>query len=106
LVYPLRDYHNSIFFIWQEELLIIAKIDILSSSAEERDRAALPVARTDLGRGGYNAWQVDAAVAKVALVRMEIVGRSDGQEGLRRPAAAPLSGRAHLLLNDDGGQQT
>ena len=27
--------------------------------------------------GGYNAWQVDAAVAKVPLLRVEIVKRSD-----------------------------
>jgi hypothetical protein len=75
----------------------IAKIDILSSSAEERERAALPMARTAPGRCGYNAWQVDAAVAKAALLRMEIRQAERRQEGLRRPAA-PLGGRAHLLL--------
>jgi transposase len=31
--------------------------------------------------GGYNAWQVDAAVAKVPLLRMEIVKRSDDVKG-------------------------
>jgi putative transposase len=31
--------------------------------------------------GGYNAWQVDAAVAKAPLLRMEIVKRSDGVKG-------------------------
>jgi transposase len=31
--------------------------------------------------GGYNAWQVDAAVAKVPLLRMEIVMRSDEMKG-------------------------
>ena len=31
--------------------------------------------------GGYNAWQVDAAVAKVPLLRMEIVKRSDDMKG-------------------------
>ena len=31
--------------------------------------------------GGYNAWQVDAAVAKVPLLHMEIVKRSDNVKG-------------------------
>jgi transposase len=31
--------------------------------------------------GGYNAWQVDAAVAKVPLLRTEIVKRSDDVKG-------------------------
>ena len=31
--------------------------------------------------GGYNAWQVDAAVARVPLLRMEIVKRSDETKG-------------------------
>src|SRR3954452_9036092 len=31
--------------------------------------------------GGYNAWQVDAAVAKVPSLRMEIVKRSDNMKG-------------------------
>ena len=31
--------------------------------------------------GGYSAWQVDAAVAKVPLLRMEIVKRSDDKKG-------------------------
>jgi transposase len=31
--------------------------------------------------GGYNAWQVDAAVAKVPLLRLEIVKRSDDTKG-------------------------
>src|SRR6478672_6715271 len=31
--------------------------------------------------GGYNAWQVDAAVAKVPLPRMPIVKRSDDMKG-------------------------
>ena len=31
--------------------------------------------------GGYSAWQVDAAVAKVPLLRMEIVKRSDDTRG-------------------------
>jgi hypothetical protein len=35
--------------------------------------------------GGYNAWQVDAAVAKVPLLRMEIVKRNDGMKGFVLP---------------------
>ena len=31
--------------------------------------------------GGYNAWQVDAAVAKAPLLRLEIVKRSDDMKG-------------------------
>ena len=31
--------------------------------------------------GGYNAWQVDAAMAKVPLLHMEIVKPSDGMKG-------------------------
>ena len=31
--------------------------------------------------GGYNAWQVDAAVAKLPLLRLEIVKRSDDTKG-------------------------
>jgi transposase len=31
--------------------------------------------------GGYNAWQVAAAVAKVPVLRMEIVKRSDDMNG-------------------------
>jgi transposase len=31
--------------------------------------------------GGYNEWQVDAAVAKLPLLRMEIVTRSDDMKG-------------------------
>ena len=31
--------------------------------------------------GGYNAWQVDAAVAKVPFLRMEIVRRNDNVKG-------------------------
>ena len=31
--------------------------------------------------GGYNAWQVEAAVAKMPVLRMEIVKRSDDMRG-------------------------
>src|SRR5712691_3505375 len=43
--------------------------------------------------GGYNAWQVEAAVAKVPLLRIEIVNRSDNIKGF-----VVLGSRAHLLL--------
>jgi transposase len=46
-----------------------------------RDPRAFFVARTDLGRWGYNAWQVEAAVARVPRLRMEIVKRSDDMRG-------------------------
>ena len=46
--------------------------------------------------GGYNAWQVDAAVAKVPLLRMEIVKRSDDMKGF--VVLPRRCGRAHLLL--------
>ena len=42
--------------------------------------------------GGYNAWQVDAAVARVPPGDRQAEGR---HEGLRRPAT-PLGSRAHL----------
>jgi len=41
------------------------------------DTPTLPLARTDLADAGYNAWQVDPAVAKVPLLRMEMVKRTD-----------------------------
>ena len=46
-----------------------------------QDPSPLPAARTDLADGGYNAWQVDAALAKVPRLRMEIVKRSDDVKG-------------------------
>ena len=49
--------------------------------------------------GGYNAWQVAAAVAKVPPLRMAYGDRQAERrhERLCRPAAS-LGGRAHLLL--------
>ena len=47
--------------------------------------------------GGYNAWQVDAAVAKGATAAPGDRQTEQRHKGLRRPAA-PLGGRAHLLL--------
>jgi transposase len=37
--------------------------------------------RTELADGGYNACQVEAVVAKVPLLRMEFVGRSNDMRG-------------------------
>jgi transposase len=39
------------------------------------------LARIVWADGGHNAWQVDAAVAKAPLLRMEIVKRSDDMNG-------------------------
>jgi hypothetical protein len=47
--------------------------------------------------GGYNAWQVDAAVAKGAAAAPGDRQAERRREGLRRPAA-PLGGRANLFL--------
>jgi len=46
-----------------------------------QDTPVLPVARTDLGDGGFNAWQVEAPVAKVPPLRTEIVKWSDAMNG-------------------------
>ena len=46
--------------------------------------------------GGCNGWQVEAVVAKVPLWHMEIVRRSDDMRA--SCSAAPLGGRAYLLL--------
>jgi len=70
----------------------------------DRDRAGLVLIRYAgapprlelIWAGGYNARQVEAAVATVPVLRMEIVKRSDDTKGFGR-SAAPL-GRAHLLL--------
>jgi hypothetical protein len=45
---------------------------------------------------GYNAWQVNKAIAANPGLCIEIVKRSD-DIGLRRPAP-PMGRRAHLLL--------
>jgi len=54
-------------------------------------------ARIDLSRWRVNAWQVDAAVAKVPLLRVEIVKRSDHMNSFV-VLPAPLGGRAQLLM--------
>ena len=42
---------------------------------------ALPLLELIWADGGYNAWQVEAALAKVPRLRMEIVKRSDDTKG-------------------------
>jgi len=62
----------------------------VSAAIQDRDGAGLvldkirrrfPWLELIWADGGYNAWQVDAAVAKVPLLRMEIVKRSDDMKG-------------------------
>ena len=55
--------------------------------------AATPIVWTD---GGYNGWQLDPPLAKVPLLNRDRQAERR-HEWLRRPAA-PLDGRAHLLL--------
>ena len=61
-----------------------------SAAIQDRDRAGLvldkirrrfPWLELIWADGGYNAWQVDAAVAKVPPLRMEIVKRRDDMKG-------------------------
>ena len=67
-----------------------ARAGLTPASASSRDGAGLvldkirrrfPWLELIWADGGYNAWQVDAAVAKVPLLRMEIVKRSDDMKG-------------------------
>jgi transposase len=44
----------------------------------EKIRRCFPWLELIWADGGYNAWQVDAVVAKVPLLRLAIVKRSDG----------------------------
>ena len=82
------------------------RVVVHSAAIQDRDAAGLvldkirrrfPWLELIWADGGYNAWQVDAALAEVPRLRMEIVKRSDDTKGFRRPAA-PRGGRAHLLL--------
>jgi transposase len=82
------------------------RVVVHSAAIQDRDGAGLvldkirrrfPWPELIWADGGYNAWQVEAAVAKVPVLRREIVKRSDDMKGFivlpRRWA-----GRAHLLL--------
>jgi len=66
------------------------RVIVHSAAIQDRDGAGLvldkirrrfPWLELIWADGGYNAWQVDAAVAKVPLLRMEIVKRSDDMKG-------------------------
>jgi transposase len=46
-----------------------------------QDPPTFPVAELIWADGGYNAWQVDAAAAKVPQLRLAIVKRSDDMKG-------------------------
>jgi hypothetical protein len=59
------------------------RVVVHSAASQDRDGARWPSTRyagaflgLNWADGGYNAWQVDAAVAKVPLLRPEIVKRS------------------------------
>jgi hypothetical protein len=62
------------------------RVVVHSAASRDRDGARLAlnkISRRELiwADGGYNAWQVVAAVAKVPLLRLEIVKRSDDAKG-------------------------
>jgi transposase len=82
------------------------RVVVHSAAIQDRDGAGLaldkirrrfPWLELIWADSGYNAWQVDAAVAKVPLLRLEIVKRSDDMKGF---VVLPRrwGGRAHLLL--------
>ena len=82
------------------------RVVVHSAAIQDRDGAGLvlgkirrrfPWLELIWADGGYNAWQVAAAVAMVLLLRIEIVKRSENKKGVGCPAA-PLCGRADLLL--------
>ena len=73
------------------------RVVVHSAAIQDRDGAGLvldkirrrfPWREPIWADGGYNAWQVDAAGAKVPLLRMEIVKRSDDMKGCRLGSAA------------------
>jgi transposase len=51
------------------------------SAGPQQVRRRFPWLELIWADGGYNAWQVDAAVAKVPLLRIEIIKRSDDTKG-------------------------
>jgi transposase len=66
------------------------RVVVHSAAIQDRDGAGLVVDKIRRrfpwleliwADGGYNAWQVDAAVAKVPRLRLEIVKRSDHVKG-------------------------
>ena len=79
------------------------RVVVHSAAVQDRDGASLvldkirrrfPWLELVWADGGYNAWQVDAAVAKVPPLRTEIVKRSDDMKGfvvLSCPLSSALS---------------
>ena len=65
------------------------RVVVHSAAIQDRDGAGLvldkirrfPWLELIRADSGYNAWQVDAAVAKVPLLHLEIVKRSDDMKG-------------------------
>ena len=66
------------------------RVVVHSAAIQDRDGAGLvldkirrrfPWLELIWADGGYNAWQVEAAVAKVPVLRMAIVKRSDDMKG-------------------------
>jgi transposase len=66
------------------------RVIVHSAAIQDRDGAGLvldkirhpfPWLKPIWADGGYNAWQVDATVATVPLLHMEIVKRSDDRKG-------------------------
>ena len=66
------------------------RVVVHSAAIQDRDGAGLvldkirrcfPWLELIWADGGYNVWQVDAAVAKVPPLRVEIVKRSDDVKG-------------------------
>lgn len=66
------------------------RVVVHSAAVQDRDAAGLvldkirrrfPWLELVWADGGYNAWQVEAAVAKVPVLRLEIVKRSDDMKG-------------------------
>ena len=82
------------------------RVVVHSAAIQDRDGAGLvldkirrrfPWLELIWADGGYNAWQVDAAAAKVPLLRMEIVKRSDGcaRDGLAQQGTISIGCYRH-----------
>jgi hypothetical protein len=89
------------------------RVVVHSAAVQDRDGAGLildkmrrrfPWLELVWADGGYHARQVEVAVAKVPLLRMEIVKRSDDVKGFV-VLAAPLGGRAHLVWTKPASDQ-
>ena len=91
---------------------VTGRVIVHSAAIQDRDGAGLvldkirrrfPWLELIWADGGYNAWQVDAAVAKVPLLRIEIVKRSDDMKGfvvLPRERTFSWFGRNRRLAKD------